>query len=344
MLGKGILVASNTTVVPVMPLYQFVAGSYAAPSGSDPSLAMSLWTPPLFIENPTSATLTQRGGASLALRSQSTSFNGASAGGGTIVVSEGHRSGVDPGQSITLNAFGQITIRGDLTAHGGSIALINSADGTQVDAARNFDALGNGRGVSIWVDANAKLDVSGVAYQAVDVSGHRYGTATDGGAITITGGGAFVILRPGAELDADGAQTVIDSAGGGVAPTSTQPIDMGHQRRRGVAVLQQWPCSRWRYPCDVGWRRCVRWQPLDLADHADFRDKLLPPGHGAVQRSGSEHDDRAAGAPKSAQRKRSRRRCAVSPVRTGGGERRHGEGRRLRQPVSLVRRLHAVRG
>ncbi len=222
--GQGILVASNTTVVPVMPLYQFVAGSYAAPSGSDPSLAMSLWTPPLFIENPTSATLTQRGGASLALRSQSTSFNGASAGGGSIVVSEGASISVDPGQSITLNAFGQITIRGDLTAHGGSIALINSADGTQVDAARNFDALGNGRGVSIWVDANAKLDVSGVAYQAVDLSGHRYGTATDGGAITITGGGAFVILRPGAELDADGAQTVIDSAGGGVAPTSTQPL------------------------------------------------------------------------------------------------------------------------
>ncbi len=46
----------------------------------------------------------------------------------------------------------------------------------------NFDLNGNGRGVSVWIDAAARLDVSGLAYQASDTSGHLFGRATDGGA------------------------------------------------------------------------------------------------------------------------------------------------------------------
>ena len=222
--GQGVLVASNSVVTPTMPVYQFTADSYAVRSGGDPSSAMSLWAPPLFIENAIKGTLTQRGGASLTLRSQSTAFSGANAGGGSIVVGEGASIIVDPGQSIALNAFGQLTVYGDLTAHGGSITLANVADGSQVDAARNFDAQGNGRGVSIWVDARARLDVSGLAYGASDLSGRPYGKATDGGAIAINGGGAFVIVRPGAELNADGALVPIDLAAGLSARAPSQPL------------------------------------------------------------------------------------------------------------------------
>ncbi|MCK9915644.1 filamentous hemagglutinin family protein [Microbacteriaceae bacterium K1510] len=222
--GQGVLVANNSAVAPAMPVYRFSADSYAVRSGGDPSSAMSLWTPPLFIENPISASLTQRGGASLTLRSQSTVFNGASIGGGSIMVGEGASITVDPGQSITLNAFGQLTVLGDLTAHGGSITLANVADGSKVDAGRNFDAQGNGRGVSIWVDALARLDVSGLAYGASDSVGRPYGKAADGGTIAINGGGAFVLIRPGAELDADGALVPIDLAAGRSARSPSQPL------------------------------------------------------------------------------------------------------------------------
>ncbi|WP_084806609.1 filamentous hemagglutinin N-terminal domain-containing protein [Bradyrhizobium sp. NAS80.1] len=212
--GLGVVVANNTVVAAAMPVYRFTADSYAMPAGSAPSSAMALWTPPLFTEDPLKATLTQRGGVSVALHSFIRSGTGPIASGGAIVVGDGASISVDPGQSITLDAFGQISVFGNLTAHGGSIKLVNDADGSSTDAARNFDAQGNGRGVSIWVDAAAKLDVSGLAYRASDAAGHAFGQATDGGNITINGGGAFVIIRPGAELNADGTQVAIDFAAG----------------------------------------------------------------------------------------------------------------------------------
>ncbi|MBR1207597.1 MULTISPECIES: filamentous hemagglutinin family protein [unclassified Bradyrhizobium] len=218
--GLGVVVASNTVVAAAMPVYRFTASSYAAPAGIDPSSALTLWTPPLFTADPVKATVTQRGGASLTLRSLIRSGGGLLAGGGAIVVGDGSSVGVDPGQSITLDAFGQISVFGNLTAHGGSINLVNDAYGSPVRTGFNFDLSGNGRGVSIWVDAAAKLDVSGLVYQASDTSGHPFGKATDGGSIAINGGGAFVIVRPGAELNADGTQVAIDLAAGGAASSS----------------------------------------------------------------------------------------------------------------------------
>ncbi len=217
--GQGVVVSGNLTVG--MPVYQFTSNSYVASTGSDPSQAMQLWTPPLFTENPLSASLSQRAGASLSLRSQSTAFGAASLGGGSIVVDKGASVAVDPGQSIAISSFGQLNIFGDLIAHGGSITVANIADGSQSDAGRNFDAQGRGRGISLWIDGNAKLDVSGVAYSATNSPGRSYGTATDGGSITINGGGAFVLLRPGAVLDADGTQTVVDVASGSVVSPVT---------------------------------------------------------------------------------------------------------------------------
>ncbi|WP_420967014.1 filamentous haemagglutinin family protein [Bradyrhizobium sp. B120] len=217
--GLGVVVANNTVLAAAMPVYRFTASSYAAPAGTDPSSALELWTPPLFTGDPRKAAVTQRGGASLTLRSLIKPSTG-----GAIVVGDGASVSVDPGQSITLDAFGQISVFGNLTAHGGSINLVNDAYGSPVRTGFNFDLSGNGRGISIWVDAAAKLDVSGLAYQASDTSGHPFGKATDGGSITINGGGAFVIVRPGAELNADGTQVAIDLASGGTALSSRPQI------------------------------------------------------------------------------------------------------------------------
>ena len=220
----GVLVADGTTVAATMPVYRFTSDSFATPSGTDPAAAMALWLPPTFTENPQGATLTQRGGASLTLRSLNMANGVAS--GGAIVVGHGASITVDPGKSIKLDAFGQITVDGSLTARGGSISLINEADGS-TEPSRNFDTAGNGRGISIWVGGNARLDVSGEAVSALDLSGRAYGLVTNGGSIYLGGNQvvsaktlvaasttAFLIIRPGAELDADGAQVAVDPAAG----------------------------------------------------------------------------------------------------------------------------------
>ncbi|WP_158231291.1 filamentous hemagglutinin family protein [Bradyrhizobium sp. C9] len=209
--GTETLVTNGTAVAPTMPVYRFTASSYAARTGADPAAALSLWQPPLFTENPLNATLTQRAGASVTLHSLIK--GGLEHGGGPIVIGDGASITVDPGQSIKLDAYNQITMDGRLTAHGGSITLINESDNS-LGASRNFDAYGQGRALSLWIGANAVVDVSGAAYTATDTTGRTYGTVTDGGSINLGGATGFVIVRPGAELNADGASITVNSAAG----------------------------------------------------------------------------------------------------------------------------------
>lgn len=212
--GTETRVMEGTTIAPTMPVYQFTAGSYGVPTGVDPAAAMSLWLPPLFTENSRNATLTQRAGASMTLRSL---LKGG--GGGAIVIGGNASITVDPGQSIKLDAYNQLTMNGRLTAHGGNVTLINESDNT-LESSRNFDMSGNGRALSLWIGAGAAIDVSGAAYTATDSAGRTYGTVTDGGSISLNGGTGFVIVRPGAELNADGAGITVNSAAG-MSPTTS---------------------------------------------------------------------------------------------------------------------------
>jgi Filamentous haemagglutinin family outer membrane protein len=218
---KGVTVANDTQINVVEPVYRFADVSYAAPTGSDPSSALQIWLPSsLYLENPTKAQLTQRAGASLSLRS-STGLAG-----GDLSIGQGAAISVDPGQNVTLDAFGQITVDGTITAHGGAIKIISEANYT-TQAGLNFDSTGNPLGRSVWIGDHATLDVSGLAYTALDFSGRAYGVAGDGGSIQIGGvagidsvSGAllstssFVVIRPGAVLDASGASTIIDPRAG----------------------------------------------------------------------------------------------------------------------------------
>ena len=127
---------------------------------------------------------------------------------------------------MTLDAFGQMTVDGAITAHGGAIKIISEAN-PNVAGGRNFDAAGNLLGRSIWIGDDAALDVSGQAYTARDLSGRPYGVAGNGGSIQIGGVGgvdvqtdvvvstaSFIVIRPGAFLDASGASAIIDPAAG----------------------------------------------------------------------------------------------------------------------------------
>jgi filamentous hemagglutinin family protein len=229
--ATGLTVAAGTQLNPVEPVYRLTPASYAAPSGSDPAAALQVWLPPLFIENPRTAQLTQRGGASLVLRSL------AHDNGGVLTIGQGAAIGVDPGQSVELDGFAQVTVEGAISAHGGAITILAGAGtGTAEDV--NFDASGNPLGHSIWIGDSAVLDVSGQAYTALSTFGSTYGTVQSGGSILIGGTGvtnsdgslsstsSFVVIRPGAVLDASGTSAVLTNITGTALARSQTPLNV----------------------------------------------------------------------------------------------------------------------
>ncbi|SAI30975.1 Filamentous haemagglutinin family outer membrane protein [Bordetella ansorpii] len=213
----GVTVAEGAEIAPAMPVYRLTAGSMAGlPSDGHAADALSLWLPPLHDEDPKRGVLTQRQGASLALRSARSTV------GGAIEIGRGARVAVDPGQSISVVGGGQITVEGRLEAPGGSL-YINDIH----PEGAAFDPIANAR--SVWIGEQAVLDVAGRAYVAVDIQGRRYGQVLDGGKIDIGGTLSWetgdyltdrpmdlhLIIRPGALLDASGAQAVLDLPGRG---------------------------------------------------------------------------------------------------------------------------------
>jgi filamentous hemagglutinin family protein len=216
--NQGLAVADGTQVSVIEPVYQFTNASYNAPTGSDPGAALSLRTPPLYLANPFTATLTPRAGASLSLNGAP---SGLGFGGGPVTIGAGARLAVDPGQSITITGNQQITVDGTLRAPGGTISITGNEGGGNTPP-----------GQSIWIGGDAVLDVSARAATALDLHGQPYGIVPDGGSIVLGEAGDvlgangiigstfdFIVIRPGAVLDASGTSALINP-GAGFNPTS----------------------------------------------------------------------------------------------------------------------------
>ncbi|MFJ3047946.1 filamentous hemagglutinin family protein [Herbaspirillum chlorophenolicum] len=205
--GLGLVVTAGSKLDVTMPVYRLTQTAMSAATGADSESVFSTWTPPLWTEDAAASRLTQRAGASLVLRSEG------SAGwymGGAIDVRAGAAINVDPGQAIGLSAGGgSMTVNGALTAAGGSITLTGSS------AAQNKPGL-------IWIGEHAVLDVAARAVTATNTRGQTYGAVGKGGSILIGGAmdweakgeadapHAFVVIRPGALLDASGASATLD--------------------------------------------------------------------------------------------------------------------------------------
>lgn len=200
--SRASILIDNVTLRPQVPVLRLTAGSATIASGADPRQALELWQPPVYIADAQSGTFNQRAGASLTLV------------GRDLNITDGARIEVDPGQSIRLEAAGQLTMNGALIAHGGSVALLPQP----------LAQSGAYAGSSLWIGESALIDVSGQAMSAVDPLGRRYGFAQDGGDILIglanltpdengwlaNATRAPVVIREGARLLADGASTTID--------------------------------------------------------------------------------------------------------------------------------------
>ena len=213
----GLSVAPATTLNVVMPAYSRANSAVGLPTGANPADAYTLALAPLFVPNSATATVAQRGGASLALQSVR------DVAGGTISIGSGAAITVDPGQSVALRAYGSIMVDGSITAPGGGIAIVNTRyqDGTDERRPSLYAP-----GLAVWLGASSSLNVSGISFTAPDSQGRPFGVVQNGGTIGIGGIGgigpdgtlqttdAQVIIRPGAMLLANGAHAAIDPAAG----------------------------------------------------------------------------------------------------------------------------------
>ncbi len=229
----GLTVAPGTRLAAVAPAYGKSFAASGVPSGSDAAAAYDLALAPLFVADPAKATLSQRGGASLALQSVRNQQ------GGAVTIGRDAAVEVDPGQSVALRAYGSIVVDGSITAHGGTVSLVNTRyqDGTDDQRLSLYAP-----GLALWLGASSLIDVSGIARTASDNAGLAFGLVQDGGTISMGGIGgkagdgalrttaAQIVIRPGARLEANGARGLIDPAAGREAQLGggvTRPVLVG---------------------------------------------------------------------------------------------------------------------
>jgi filamentous hemagglutinin family protein len=219
-------VTSGTTLAVTRPVYQLT--NLAVPTGSPSAAAYSVVLPPLYTPNYATDTITQRAGASLALEStiDPGAYNGQ---GGAVFIDAAASVAVDPGskQSITVEAYGQLTDLGTLTAHGGAITLANDRYDNESSGGSRSLPSNYVPGLSVWIGDGAVVDASGQAITFANPAGGVFGSSQAGGTILLGGLGgtsvaslestyAQIIERPGALLNASGAAATVT-----VVPTIT---------------------------------------------------------------------------------------------------------------------------
>jgi filamentous hemagglutinin family protein len=260
---ESVTVESGATIDVTEPVYQITANSFSVKTGTSPAAALG--NPvlmPVYLGNPDTATVTQRPGASLSLlaglNGQTTSPPNVGAG-GTIDIGTGSTIVVDPGQAINVEAADQITVDGTLHAPSGSIEIVNYRPlGGVLGHSKNTLSYAPG-GLSIWVGSTARLDVAAQAFVSFDRFGRPYGVVPNGGSIVLGSAGgtqtvnqtfpelisadAFVIIRPGAILDASGTSAGLDLFAGAnplqnmMGPvTTTVPSDLVHVSSNGGSI------------------------------------------------------------------------------------------------------------
>jgi filamentous hemagglutinin family protein len=220
---QGVVVADGARLDVAMPVYRPTEDAFSIATGSNSARVFDVWTPPEWTENARSNTLTQRGGASVTLRSTVNDTDLMTAN-GPVTIHAGASIRVDAGQSISLQAR-DFTIDGRLTAPGGTINLIQPV----TTLSRGL----GGKAGLIWIGDQAVLDVAARAVTATNARGETYGVVGNGGSILIGGAidwettgesftpDAFVVIRAGALLDASGAGAVLDIPVAGPQKTST---------------------------------------------------------------------------------------------------------------------------
>ncbi|MDN2700292.1 filamentous hemagglutinin family protein [Janthinobacterium sp. SUN073] len=215
---QGVQVAQGAVIDVAMPVLRAdPAAARTLASGADSAAALQPWLAPLWQEDAVKGVLTQRAGADIALAAGTRNAKA------PLVIGKDAALRVDEGQSISLTGNGQVTVEGKLSAAGGRISVL---PGTFVTSNEINRPDGSANAQSIWIGNGAVLDVAGRAVTATDAQGGVYGHVGSGGSIEIgarhkpdaaqvEAADAFVVLRPGARLEASGAAAQLDLPGQG---------------------------------------------------------------------------------------------------------------------------------
>lgn len=164
-----------------------------------------------------------RGGDFLGRVAGNPSLSGAS---GRVLLDAGSQLLLDPGANVRIGGRGQVAVLGGIQAQGGSIAVSGDTSASYglsaapaVDRGQGYAAPGK----ALWLGADSRLDVSGVALldpqAALQPSANglvrpRSGRVLDGGHITLSNDSGAIVVAAGAQLDLSGTSAVLDLPSG----------------------------------------------------------------------------------------------------------------------------------
>ncbi|WP_286949123.1 MULTISPECIES: filamentous hemagglutinin family protein [Brevundimonas] len=202
------------------PVRRFTADSARIASGAAPQEALELWTPDMLREDAANGRFVQRQGAGISLsahglseREWLTSYGNRITDPrplGELTLAEGAGIRVDDGQTVSLTAMEGMRIDGRIEARGGKVVLTAGREENERLDYQPQEIVYN-PATALWLGEKSVIDVSGRGLNAVGVNGLRYGHVSKGGEITVGGQrAAYVVVRPGAFLDASGASAEID--------------------------------------------------------------------------------------------------------------------------------------
>ncbi|RQS37234.1 filamentous hemagglutinin N-terminal domain-containing protein [Burkholderia sp. Bp8992] len=137
---------------------------------------------------------------------------------GAVTLSEGASIHADAGASIGLGSPAQVTVLGSIVAPGGSITL--SADGNGTNAlAGQFSTGFMSASQSVWLGADASLDVSGTAVANPLAAPVKIGATAvvpntgkvlAGGSVTMSSDTGYVVAQSGSKIDVSGTSATFD--------------------------------------------------------------------------------------------------------------------------------------
>ncbi|WP_322081487.1 filamentous haemagglutinin family protein [Burkholderia sp. BCC1972] len=137
---------------------------------------------------------------------------------GAVTLSEGASIHADAGASIGLGSPAQVTVLGSIVAPGGSITLSADGNGTNAQAGQ-FSTGFMSASQSVWLGADASLDVSGTALANPLAAPVKIGATTvvpntgkvlAGGSVTMSSDTGYVVAQSGSKIDVSGTSATFD--------------------------------------------------------------------------------------------------------------------------------------
>ncbi|MEK7889081.1 filamentous hemagglutinin family protein [Burkholderia contaminans] len=137
---------------------------------------------------------------------------------GAVTLSSGASIHADAGASVGFGSPTQVTVLGSIVAPGGSITLSADSGGTFGQTGQ-YGIFTPSDSRSVWLGADAALDVSGTAIANPLAAPVRIGATTvvpntgkvlSGGSVTLSSDAGYVVAQPGSRIDVSGASANFD--------------------------------------------------------------------------------------------------------------------------------------